>query len=638
MKKYMLFIFFFLYNFTIVTAATQYKVNDYVYFDPIKNEECNEKSYWTPYYQNTTCYRFVILNNEDTTANETIKIMLDHDIGVGTYDNYQTILKDKTQNWKGFEGSIDIIDEPTIKSMMKLSSEPSIGHDVKASAQNFFLVTNTKYYVNSKLTNNNGYWSKTVFESNNSYIYTVKDNGCNSLVQKTETRGIRPVIVMKKDKLTNDSTPTIDITHMLDSKSYFYESADTSLSGNKRYKQLQGFTVVKDKLIFYSSNADTPDKGIVFTYDGEDYTHLFKLDYTNGGHGNDFTYNSKTNKVFMVGADSNNQIFVYDADTMDKKDTINIKDNIGTGLSSIAYDYVNDYYIGGSSRRFFIITPDWQTIKYSFDMPATQTDQGKEYHNGYIYSTVFEQGTCPSSYQIYCYGDAYSAYIYVYNAKIESNGKPHKDFGHLVKKIYIGSGFGELETVSFANNKMYLGYAAQHYDINKYVFKFFTIDDDKVEIPLEYEINATGDKKNYTITISSEDELLTPTGWVLSNDKRSISKELTEEDKTTNLNLCDRFGNCQNININTSKYTTTLPEPVDDEDESNLPENDEDANENNKPNDDLAEEETDLSEEKEETILSPNTGEVIPIAFLFILLITLFIINYKAKKQKKFLS
>lgn len=70
---------------SLASSSTVFKMNDYIYYDPVNNKACSQNSYWTPYYTNTTCYRFVVVDINDTSSKSTIRAMLDHDIGTGTF-------------------------------------------------------------------------------------------------------------------------------------------------------------------------------------------------------------------------------------------------------------------------------------------------------------------------------------------------------------------------------------------------------------------------------------------------------------------------------------------------------------------------------------------------------------------------
>ena len=63
----------------------QYKLNNFFFFDPVTNNPCDETNYWTPFDQSTTCYRFVSITSDDTEEKPSIRIMLDHNIGVSNF-------------------------------------------------------------------------------------------------------------------------------------------------------------------------------------------------------------------------------------------------------------------------------------------------------------------------------------------------------------------------------------------------------------------------------------------------------------------------------------------------------------------------------------------------------------------------
>ena len=76
----------------------EFKQNTFFFFDPVTNNPCNENNYWTPFDQSTTCYRFVSITINDTNKTNMITIMLDHNIVISNYSNYNNILKNKTSN------------------------------------------------------------------------------------------------------------------------------------------------------------------------------------------------------------------------------------------------------------------------------------------------------------------------------------------------------------------------------------------------------------------------------------------------------------------------------------------------------------------------------------------------------------
>ena len=38
---------------------TEFNLSTFFYFDPVSNEPCNEKNYWTPFDNTTTCFRWI---------------------------------------------------------------------------------------------------------------------------------------------------------------------------------------------------------------------------------------------------------------------------------------------------------------------------------------------------------------------------------------------------------------------------------------------------------------------------------------------------------------------------------------------------------------------------------------------------
>ena len=91
-------------------------------------------------------------------------------------------------------------------------------------------------------------------------------DGLKTIVEKDKKRGIRPVIKILKKNI-NIITKEIDITDIIIKKSKIYKYPFENKKYGKKnliYKQLQGFTFTKDKLIFHSSNNDDRKHGILY--------------------------------------------------------------------------------------------------------------------------------------------------------------------------------------------------------------------------------------------------------------------------------------------------------------------------------------------------------------------------------------
>ena len=67
---------------------TEFNLSTFFYFDPVSNEPCNEKNYWTPFDNNTTCFRWISITYPDSNTSNTIKIMLDHNIATSNFYDY----------------------------------------------------------------------------------------------------------------------------------------------------------------------------------------------------------------------------------------------------------------------------------------------------------------------------------------------------------------------------------------------------------------------------------------------------------------------------------------------------------------------------------------------------------------------
>ena len=97
-----------------------YKLDKMFFFDPVTLKTCNETDYWTPFNQKTTCYRFVNLEKEDKNDKSKIRVMLDHNIALSTFSDYEQVLKSSTSNWKDVE--VTILDNALIDGIMGYKS------------------------------------------------------------------------------------------------------------------------------------------------------------------------------------------------------------------------------------------------------------------------------------------------------------------------------------------------------------------------------------------------------------------------------------------------------------------------------------------------------------------------------------
>lgn len=306
-----------------------------------------------------------------------------------------------------------------------------------------------------------------------------------------------------------------------------------------------------DKLFFYSSNNSNPNYGILFGYGGSNYATRLGYVYGEMAHGNDMAYNSKDGKIYVTGANEGKEVWEFNPATFSnsaqpsKKIPTSTEEYLNITPSGLAYSKEDDIFFAKFNANATAITKDFKTIKDSFPEGNILTGQGFGYNKGYVYNGSFDVGggNCPNKYQLYCPGAEYTGTIFAYNAKYNSDGTPSPNFGRLVARYTVPANFGEIETISFNNNVMYLGFAAQHYDTTN-TYKMVTTTTNVAQDPT-YSIKYEGSKA----IITSVEDIQSQTGWTLSADKKTLSKTLTSSDTT--VKVCDRYNNCKDQALKT---------------------------------------------------------------------------------------
>ena len=491
---------------------TAYLIDDYLYYDPVTGNECNENNYWGVYNQDTTCYRWFMLTQNDTSAKSSLRLVLDHDIAFDTWSQIDTHIGAIRSQWTRYAGEITVATEDEIDDAMGLTlrgvARPTLENiSVNAGFANYRLAANTIYYNDGAVRDDYGWWSGTSYPADNSYAYTITEYGNNRLVPKTSSRGIRPVIELQKSEVVRGSRLE-DITNLVSSANKNEFAKQYYADANYDYAQLQGFTTYSDKIVYYSS-SHVSNWGMLFGRYGSNFNSVMPgtPSYVDGGHGNDMTYNSSDNLAVVIGPNSYKDAWLLNGNTLAYEGKIDVYEKTGLRIYAAAYDNRQNQYIGMmDARRAYFFTAD-SGVKYSFDMPFDETSQGMEYHNGYLYVTTYI-GNCPSSYISTCIGyPAGSGVINVYDARFGNDGKPVKSFGRLVKRFYIGTTFGELESISFNGDKVYLGYSAQSapdYD-GQLSFRFYSFGSSAISAPmtftLDYSLNGgSGAPKSHSCT------------------------------------------------------------------------------------------------------------------------------------------
>ena len=281
-----------------------YQLNTYFFFGPVSNEVCDETNYWTPFDQSTTCYRFVSVTMNDSEEKD--KIMLDHNIGVSDFSKYKAVLKEKTSKWSRYKGTIDLIDEPLKYKLMKYTKEPDYKLPSKPPHKLGYFSSNSDYIIKGQSINEKGYWTKIIYKIK--FAYAIDKNGVNAISPHQEKYWLRLVLNIEKSLLKINSQ-NIDISRLIKSGTIVSKNYEQKTYDGFIYKHLQGFTVTKDQLIFMSSNNENRAKSVMYSYKLNDINTLYKKKYDSTGHANGMTYNSKEDKVLVVGPYSYKRFF-----------------------------------------------------------------------------------------------------------------------------------------------------------------------------------------------------------------------------------------------------------------------------------------------------------------------------------------
>ena len=234
-----------------------------------------------------------------------------------------------------------------------------------------------------------------------------------------------------------------------------------------------------------SSNNNNRPKSIMYSYKLNDLKNLYKKEYGTTGHGNGMTYNSKTDKVLVIGPFEYSKVYMYNGQTLAKEKEYP-KENYPQ-FTAIGYDYNDDLYVGHYSKKIFLADTNQMKKLYEFDISIFETGQDLEYYNGYTFFCTTDAGT-PSKFQNYSFYKKGDNIIYVYDTNLDKDKNPSKNFGRLKYRLFI-RGIGELEGISFRGGYVYFGFAPHKLSTYSYVFY-------KVEYKLfEKEIKKLASKK-----------------------------------------------------------------------------------------------------------------------------------------------
>lgn len=173
------------------------------------------------------------------------------------------------------------------------------------------------------------------------------------------------------------------------------------VSYDRSYKAsaAQGIIVTKNYIFISQSmnlDVDMPNTILVIDRNTLELRRTISLDI---GHGNDITYNKKTNEIMFLKDSDGVSIVCIDADTLFTTRTIKL--NFINNAYQLAYDNIhNKYYIGSIDGICYVLNSNF-IIERSFDIKVNQTIQSFELYDGYIYYSNYETGRISKYQSIY---------------------------------------------------------------------------------------------------------------------------------------------------------------------------------------------------------------------------------------------
>ncbi len=242
---------------------------------------------------------------------------------------------------------------------------------------------------------------------------------------------------------------------------------------------LQSFTIADDRIIIVLVNYDN-NAGIIKEYSLKNYKEIRSINIDSVGHANGITYNKNNKRLYILHADGDDTIYIYDSNTLEYIDKV----RVNLPIRSIAYveeedNYLVRTYIMGYKldNNFKLVSkmPFISNLVSNYDVAR----QDWTYYKGKLYYANWSWKRLG--------GDGANI-IYVYNIK-----------GKLLDTLFTKDNLGELEDIDFYDNKMVLGFNGYDDKVNFYLEDLVEINDivieDKEEI--KEEIKDENNKQFY---------------------------------------------------------------------------------------------------------------------------------------------
>ena len=220
---------------------------------------------------------------------------------------------------------------------------------------------------------------------------------------------------------------------------------------------LQGFTVANKNLFLVLVDSND-SSSIIKVYNLDNYKLIKEYKYGSLGHANDVTYNSKKNIIYVLHAGGSKTISGFDGNSFEYINTFNIDyparsltyvdDTDEYIIRNFALSYKLDSNYICNDECLFMIIPD---LKYE------TCRQGWAYYDNYLY---------------------YANWSWINQGGDGTNTIKRYDMdGNYIDDLVTDSNMGELEDVSFYNNKMVVGFSG--YDR---IIRFYLTDIPKVSL------------------------------------------------------------------------------------------------------------------------------------------------------------
>ena len=224
---------------------------------------------------------------------------------------------------------------------------------------------------------------------------------------------------------------------------------------------LQSFTIVDDRIIIVLVNYDN-NEGIIKEYSLINYKEIKSINIDSVGHANGITYNKNNKQLYILHADGDDTIYIYDSNTLEYIDKV----RVNLPIRSIAYveeedNYLVRTYITGYKldNNFKLVSkmPFISNLVSNYDVAR----QDWTYYKGKLYYANWSWKRLG--------GDGANI-IYVYNIK-----------GKLLDTLFTKDNLGELEDIDFYDNKMVLGFNGYDDKVNFYLEDLVEINDIVIE-------------------------------------------------------------------------------------------------------------------------------------------------------------